>query len=320
MPDIRENLTAWRVLQSLSQGEGFYGASLEVNLDIPQCSRLIKKLEAALGFPLIDHYSRPARLTSEARALLEPIELMLRSRDKLFELSAHLIPDTPLEFNLGLPGNVPRKHFLDMFERYKSRDCKLTFTILTDQDHEDVLNGRADATYIPYRPPQDGLIIWPINRISTCLFASPQYLKKYGTPLEPRDLANHSVILRAGKNFPPTDRLVNGRNFCSFVYRNIAYKGDVWSGKQALLEGAGISVDFSLAVLKDEILEGKIVPVLLGWHRPSWNMSFVMSKRNLSNTRFLNFCRWFADEESTASRKRTQELEKFIANASPSTD
>ena len=68
-----ENLTAWKLLLSLAQGGGISEAAFSAGMDIAACSRLLRRLEDELGFKLIDHFSRPAKLTQEAVSILPAV-------------------------------------------------------------------------------------------------------------------------------------------------------------------------------------------------------------------------------------------------------
>ena len=57
------NIDAWRVLAAIAEGNGITGASESTGIDLPACTRLIKKLEEELGYALVEHQVRPARLT-----------------------------------------------------------------------------------------------------------------------------------------------------------------------------------------------------------------------------------------------------------------
>ena len=53
------NIDAWRVLAAIAEGNGITGASESTGIDLPACTRLIKKLEEELGYALVEHQVRP---------------------------------------------------------------------------------------------------------------------------------------------------------------------------------------------------------------------------------------------------------------------
>ena len=44
------NIDAWRVLAAIAEGNGITGASESTGIDLPACTRLIKKLDEELGY------------------------------------------------------------------------------------------------------------------------------------------------------------------------------------------------------------------------------------------------------------------------------
>lgn len=64
-------------------------------------------------------------------------------------------------------------------------------------DHEDVISGKVDIAYLPYRPPAEGLFIWDVNKVGNVPLATPEYVRRRGNPQSPEDLRTHDIILRA---------------------------------------------------------------------------------------------------------------------------
>ena len=139
------------------------------------------------------------------------------------------------------------------------------------------------------------------------LLVAPKYLREHGIPKVPQDLVHHAVILRSGDYYPMSRFLVRGEEKVPLVFDLVAFSGDVMSGKEALLNGEGIAVSFSIATCQKEIEIGVVVPVLLGWHRPEWKMTLAMAKTNIGNLRFIHFARAFLLSEGEAICRRRME-------------
>lgn len=307
-----DDLTAWKLLLALAEGEGLHRAALSCGMDKGECSRRIRRLETELGLELLDHTVRPVVLTAEAAQMIPGVRELLRVHDALVTLSGD-IANTPVTFRFGVPANLGREMFYRLIKAWRALHKETTFTLTADVDHEDVLEGRVDVAYLPYTPEHPDLLVWPLGRMRNCMFATPEYLARHGTPRSPRDLARHAVIIRSGTNYPMTRCLTNGAETVPFVHGETAVSGDVVSGVEALLAGDGIAVDLSFALLKELAEAGRIVPVLPGWHRPEWESSVVVSTRNEGNARLLKFCRWFVNREKRNVRSRLRELDAFLS-------
>ena len=305
-------MDAWRLLALLAEGEGMTKAAAKLHLDAARASRLIAALEADIGFDLTDHYSRPARLTVEAEELMPQVRKLVSAYAALGKRIA-CCGSGEMTLRIGIPLNSPRQTIRQLMKDFSALDAALRCEIFTDADHDDVLLGKVDIAYLPYRPVPDGLVIRDISRMINVPFASVDYIRRHGCPMHPDDMKHHDVIVRAGRHYPTTTRLVKGHASAQLRYRNVAYSGDVASGMEALLAGDGVAVDLSFAVCEREYRDGTIVPVLNGWHRPPWDVCLVMRRDQLPNARMVRFFNWFAERESEAAQKRLQSVETVLA-------
>lgn len=203
---ISERLLPWQVLLSLSEGKGFSLAADKFGRDEAFYCRLTHGLETEIGIRLTEPHSRPVRLTQDAIELLPEIECYLEAAKKLKEkISAS--GSHKLSIKLGIPVNVPRTSFVEIIQSYSHQDPNLKVEILSDVDHEDVISGKVDIAYLPYRPPAEGLFIWDVNKVGNVPLATPEYVRRRGNPQSPEDLRTHDIILRAGRNYPATTHL-----------------------------------------------------------------------------------------------------------------
>jgi DNA-binding transcriptional LysR family regulator len=297
------NIDAWKVLAALSEGRGMKGASISTGLDLPACTRIIQKLEEDLGLALIDHESRPARLTKGAEALLPAVRSLLESHARL-QAGAAVLRGESISASLSIPVNCPRESVNAILKSFAGRDPGLSIEIVSDFDHEDVLEGRVDIAYLPYEPPAAGLLLWKVGAAFNLPLASREYLRRRGEPKCPEDLASHSVILRKARHYDFTETLVRGAESRPLKCRRVAFAGDVMSGREALLKGDGIALDLSISSCLKDIESGALVPVLGGWHRPAWRMTLAAPARARHSPRLLRFAEWFAEAEGKALLER----------------
>lgn len=301
-----KNLKAWQLFVALSKGGGIKNASIECDIDASVASRLIDNLERELGFKVLDSTQRPALLNENALFLLPAARQLIRDWEKLKGLiSSYETKELSIRFSM--PVNSPRRSLYDNMHLYEKKDPFLRIQTFSDLDHEALLEGRADIVYLPYKPDSPELICWEVGTQATALFASREYLKKYGEPSCPAELINHQILLRGGPNYPVTDFLYKGCKKEALVYKKIVLSGDVLSTREALIDGRGISIDLSVSSCLFELKTGVIRPILLGWHRPPWKMTIAIHRRDIANTRLTRFARWIAAEERKALSERKRE-------------
>ena len=111
---------------------------------------------------------------------------------------------------------------------------------------------------------------------STCVLATPAYLRRHGTPQTPADLVRHTGLLLRTVNLNPVRRLYrDGIESEILEWKNVFITHDQIALKELLLEDRGIAVDLSLAHVVEELESGRIVSVMPGWERAPWRMCVV---------------------------------------------
>ena len=301
---ISERLLPWQVLLSLSEGKGFSLAADKFGRDEAFYCRLTHGLETEIGIRLTEPHSRPVRLTQDAIELLPEIECYLEAAKKLKEkISAS--GSHKLSIKFGIPVNVPRTSFVEIIQSYSHQDPNLKVEILSDVDHEDVISGKVDIAYLPYRPPAEGLFIWDVNKVGNVPLATPEYVRRRGNPQSPEDLRTHDIILRAGRNYPATTHLQKDGELRHLSTNKLFSPATCYQVKSA--DGRmGVAIDLSLAFCWRDIEQGRLLPVLNGWSRAPWDLTVAIKKQNLSNQRLVALARALVEHETKASIKRAE--------------
>jgi DNA-binding transcriptional LysR family regulator len=301
--DAIHNLQSWMLVEKLLDGDGFAGASVALDKDLPACSRAVRQLEDALGFKLIDHRRRPAQLTEEALRLAPQIRVLAGSfRELAAGIDAERRKDA--EITLSIPVNMARSSFRTSIQAYLRDKQNFRVKVVSDLDHQDILEGKADIACLPYLPPSENLFIWKSYEAVNAITATPSYLQKYGVPASPADLANHAVILRSDRHYPVTQALFKDGESVPLRFKKVAFAGDVLSGREALLAGEGLSIDLSVSSLEEDLKKGSLKVVLPGWHRPAWQIVFAVRRESLSNTSLVDFAKFLVSREARAAAIR----------------
>lgn len=68
-----DNLQAWKVLAVTARTQSLSRAAIVLDLDLPKVSRLLRDLEAELGFPLFDKSHRPISPTPRCAELVRSV-------------------------------------------------------------------------------------------------------------------------------------------------------------------------------------------------------------------------------------------------------
>tara|TARA_B100000686_G_scaffold309945_1_gene352344 strand:+ start:963 stop:1880 length:918 start_codon:yes stop_codon:yes gene_type:complete len=286
-----------RVFHAVAQAGSFTRAGDILNLSQSAISRQISTLEDSLAVPLFHRHARGLILTEPGEALYETAHeisgklaiaeaLIGESRDNP---SGELKITTTVGF--GSLWLMPRlSEYLELYPEIS--------VILLVNDQELDLSMREADVGIRMRPStQPDLVQRRLIRMHHHLYASPNYIQKYGIPQTAGDLDNHRLIVW-GTNVPSPVPEVNWllhTDSATGVRRPVLRVNSV----QGLMIGAESGV--GIASLPDYLARepcdnGMLIKVLPDLKGPAYDIYFVYPEE-LRNTKRITTFRDFVLEK-----------------------
>lgn len=185
-----------RVFHAVVEAGSFTKAGKRLQLSQSAVSRQICSLEESLTVPLFYRHARGLVLTEQGetffRAVQEMESQLTQGLSRISESRAQ--PEGPLKITTTvtfgsswLTSRITRFH-----QQYPDISVSL---ILVDSPELDLFSRQADVA-IRFAEQTNSKVIQ--RRLMTSryhLFASPDYLRKHGTPKEAKDLDNHELIV-----------------------------------------------------------------------------------------------------------------------------
>ncbi|MBK1663844.1 LysR family transcriptional regulator [Rhodospirillum rubrum] len=191
-----------RVFHSVAEAGSFTHAGEALNLSQSAVSRQISALEESLKVALFHRHARGLILTEQGELLFDTVHDVF---GKLATVEAKLgetkeRPEGPLTItttlSFGAIWLTPRiKRFMD---RYPDIDV----TLALNDTELDLAMRQADVALRFMPPRQPDLIQRQLFNMPYHVFASPDYLKKHGTPRRVEDLDDHALVVY-GEEFKP---------------------------------------------------------------------------------------------------------------------
>ena len=205
-------LRAMKTFVAVEDEGGFAAAGRKLNLSKPVVSKQISSLEEHLGTRLLNRTTRRNSLTEAGRLYLDHarnvLEQIATTEEVLAEQSATpqgvLRVSAPASYGqIAIAPLLPE--FLETYPHLRL-DLELTdrFVDLVEEGIDVAIRVGGDL--------DSNLIGRAIDETRHGYFASPSYLKKYGTPSSKRDLANHRCLVFA-QGTRITEWEVSGRGF-----------------------------------------------------------------------------------------------------------
>ena len=192
-----------RVFLAVAEAGSFTHAGDTLNLSQSAVSRQISALEDSLKTPLFHRHARGLILTEQGellhRTVREVFAKLATAEAQIGEStqrpSGLLRVTTPVTF--GSVWLTPRlKEFVELHP-------DIHVNLLVDDAELDLSMREADCAVRMQPPRQADLIQRHLFTIHVHVFASPTYLKRYGTPRSAADLVKHRIIVYGADPHPP---------------------------------------------------------------------------------------------------------------------
>jgi len=187
-----------RIFHAVAEAGSFTHAGEALNLSQSAVSRQISALEESVSVPLFHRHARGLILTEQGEMLYRTAhEVFMKleaARTKLTDSRER--PNGELKVSttpgIGVHWLTPRLgEFLDLYP-------DIHITLITTDEELDLAMREADVAIRLRQPTQPDLIQRKLFSVHFHAYASPDYLKRFGTPRDHADLDKHRIILLGG--------------------------------------------------------------------------------------------------------------------------
>jgi DNA-binding transcriptional LysR family regulator len=191
-----------KVFHAAAEAGSFTHAGEQLGLSQSAVSRQVSALEQELGVSLFHRHARGLILTEQGEMLhhtAHDVFMKLEAaRAKLTDSKER--PNGELKVStspgIGLHWLTPRLgEFIDLYP-------DIHITLITSDEELDLAMREADVAIRLRQPTQPDLIQRKLFSVRFHAYASPEYLKRFGTPKTLEDLDKHRILLLGGTVVP----------------------------------------------------------------------------------------------------------------------
>lgn len=190
-----------RIFHSVAEAGSFTHAAEQLNLSQSAISRQVSALEADLGVSLFARHARGLVMTEQGETLFRTVhEVLLKLQTTVSHLTdSNERPQGKLKvtttIGLGTGWLTSRVHeFLELYP-----DVQLELNLLDEE--LDLATRQADCAIRLRQPQQADIIQRKLFTVHFHIYASPDYVNRFGQPKNLEELDNHK-ILAFGENTP----------------------------------------------------------------------------------------------------------------------
>lgn len=180
----------------------FTSAALELNMDQSNVSRKIISMETRLRTKLFTRKARGLILTPEGQALLEETKEILNRIEGMKNIVKNVHSEARGLLNVSVFDSfydhflLPHIHeFLNKYPEIHLNINKIDGGSISDLESSDMM-----VAIRPYMPSASNMVQEFLTRLHIKLYASPDYLKEFGSPKRLEDLSHHQLLAYGPKN------------------------------------------------------------------------------------------------------------------------
>ncbi|MGF6636644.1 LysR family transcriptional regulator [Paraburkholderia sp. 35.1] len=283
-------------------------AAEKLDLSVSSASRYLIGLETRLGARLVDRSTRRIYLTQIGQEHFERCRQLLaelHEAESLVSASA-LSPSGVLRVTSTVSFGM--NHIGPLLPDYMRRFPNVRVDVEVSNRYANLLDSNIDLAVRTREHEADSSItIRRLAQTRRVLAATPGYLSQQGIPRTPEDLHRHRLLLYSYANRP--DELHFTRDGVSTVLPvNGAMKSNEGQViRAAALQGLGILVQPKY-VIYDDIVSGRLVPVLDAWDLPRLTINLAYANRKFVPAKVRTFIDFLVEhfEKMDFERKWTQ--------------
>ena len=263
-----------RIFHAAAEAGSFTRAGEALNLSQSAISRQISALEDELGVALFHRHARGLKLTERGESLFRTAH-EVQSKLAMAEAVLADVKDKPsgelkitTTVGFGSTWLTPRVgEFLDLYP-------DVSVDILLEDRMLDLSMREADIAIRMRESTQPDLVQRRLLTVHNHLYASPEYLQRFGTPTKLEDLTRYRIVTYGDDSPPPVPEInwvVSHARKAGIALRPRLTVNNIYSLLQA------VEHSFSIAALPDYMIVSnpRVVQVLPDVEGPSFDTYFV---------------------------------------------
>ena len=237
-----DRLLSMRVFVQVIDEGGFAAAARALDMSPAGVTRLVTDLEQHLGTRLMQRTTRKLALTEAGEAYLLRVRSILAEVDDAEATAAHSASELQGVLHVLAPALFANHFLANHIKQWISRYPKVPIDLHVDPFPQSRVE-EFDVTFLLVNEGFDANIVArPVAHTEWIVCASPGYLQRYGTPVQPQDLHQHQYL-----RFPwPAESGHTARGLR--LSRLDGSQADVETPMQVVLQSASYEVLFTAAL------------------------------------------------------------------------
>lgn len=281
------DLDALRTFIAAVRTGSFARAARQLNLSPAMVGRRIAGLEHRYGAKLIERTTRTQRLTDTGQSFLLRAEAVIEAAAALEEISTSNALTGRIR--LSAPTTLGIRRLPSIVAQFTTANPGIIFEMSLANRRVDLVAEGFDLAVRIGELPNSSMVARRIGTYRFVCCAAPAFIARHGVLRHPSELEGCRCVLNL--NLIPRNRWgfigPDGDTVTVEVAGGIEIDNDE-AQRMLAIDGAGV-VYLPLDLVKDDIADGSLVPLLAGWDMPSMPIHAVHPSRHLVPRRVSAF-------------------------------
>jgi DNA-binding transcriptional LysR family regulator len=183
-----------RIYASVAELTSFSRAAEQLGLAKGRVSVAVQQLEARIGARLLQRTTRSVRLTPDGEAFLERCKELLIEAEQLEAMFLPAASGLTGRLRIDLPAILARDVVIPRLPEFLAAHPSLEMGVSTTDRRVDLVQEGFDCVLRVGALGDADLVARPLGSLRMINLASPDYLRRHGTPRRLADLAKHRVV------------------------------------------------------------------------------------------------------------------------------
>jgi len=258
-------------------------------------SKRVTQLEDELGIRLLNRTTRKLSLTEAGKRYYDHVSQALALAQQGMDAVTELQGEPKGKLKITAPMSFGVLYIAPMIAEFLGQFPKVTIDLQLEDQMVDLIEGEFDLAIRIGNLPISNLVAKRLVNCKSVLCASPEYIKRNGSPKKPSDLIDHNCLVysyfRGGSEWTFEQQ----HNEFKVIPKGNFIVNNSEAIRRALIEGLGVGQLPTFLVSKD-ILSGKLQPIMTPYSLPEHAIYAVFPERKHLPHKVRAFMEFVADK------------------------
>jgi DNA-binding transcriptional LysR family regulator len=263
------------LLVRIAEKGGLAAAGRDFGLSPATVSERLVSLEAHYGAKLINRTTRSISLTDEGRILVDGAKRLLAEADELEAMIRHGAEKLSGPIKVSAPFDLGSNRIAPLLDKFLALHPNLQIDLSLTDGYVDLVAQGIDIAVRFGNLKDSQLHARKIGENRRIVCASPDYIKRHGTPQHPNELQNHNCILmRFGESIDNEWSFRSGTKDFTVRVKGNRITNDGAQVRKWCVQGFGIVLK-SIWDVEHHLARGELVQLLADFAPPPSSLQIV---------------------------------------------